>query len=100
MPPAELSISINLLVPIQNAVYNQQYNFDLEQGLVSAYARGAATNMVHLIELAAEVGREDVVEPLYDIASRNPSSRVKATALASILEIAPKEHENILSKFG
>lgn len=86
-PPAELSISLNLmLVPPESSLASQHY-FDLEARRVAAVTGLTTSARVQLCKLAGALGDESFAGPLAQLAATHPTAMVRGAAAAALAVI-------------
>lgn len=90
-PPAELSISLNLmLVPPEVSLVSQHF-FDLEAHRVAAITGPATQGRVGLCRFAAALGDPAFVEPLARLAAQHPTAAVRRAATEAVAAIEGRE---------
>jgi len=100
MPPTDTSISVNLMVPPPWEDYKEQYYFDVENGAVGGFVMGPVNYQVSVLSLAADIGDESMLDPLIAIATGSACARTRASAIDTVLKIAPNMRDMMLSRCG
>ncbi|MEG3091658.1 hypothetical protein [Sphingomonas sp. PB1R3] len=100
LPPGDTSISINLMVQPPRPEYREQYCFDVAQSKIAGYVDGPVSYQCSLLSMAACLGAEDLIEPLFAIAKKSISGRTRARAITAILNISPHLSNKVLSACG
>ncbi|MEQ1508905.1 MAG: transposase [Sphingopyxis sp.] len=90
LPPAALSISLNIIAENPTAVWRDQYHFDLDRHCVSSIAT-LSPNEIALRIAAALSG--DGLDLAHEFARRHPSERVRWQAWRALIgnEISPSK---------
>lgn len=100
IPPEDLSISINLMVPSEYQIHNRQYEFDIEKGRIKNLVRGFATYRKSVLDIAGQIGDPNMVEPLIEIIRSTQCVVTKSAAISALAKITPDEADRIMSICG
>lgn len=100
LPPADTSISINLMVQPPAGKYREQYCFDIAESAIAGHVEGPINYQVSLLSLAASLGGNELIDPLLAIANHGISGRTRAAAIDAVLEISPDLCSTVLAQCG
>ncbi len=87
-PPAELSISLNLIPLEKGKAWSEQYEFDLVNQTISAINHTDVWNRVDLIRMAALLGDGNTLDIISHLAAKADNYRVQAAAQAALAQLA------------
>ena len=94
--PAELSVSLNLLVSNTTGDYVDQHFFDLETSTMTACPRTNSNGVRNLLcRLAQHVGDERTVSALEEVSASHPAQRVRVAALEALAAREPASKEKV-----
>ncbi len=97
LPPAELSISLNLMVLEPELQARDQYFFDVDAGRIAGLPYSAAVFQRNtLIQLAGHIGNGHTVDLLHRLAASDSNRRTRVAALDSMVRLAPAGVETVL----
>lgn len=89
--PSELTITLNLVIPLSDTRIREQYYFDLTKRQLSAYAdQFQTTSRASLVNLAGHVGNGNTLSLLDDLARKHPCRRTRLTAYAALCRQQPQ----------
>ncbi len=99
-PPESVSVSLNLVVASDDDRNRDQYFFDTDKALLSGYSDTLPTKRVSLLQMAAHLANENIVDVLAHIALAHPCSRTRLQAFRSLAIASPGElaHWQALSR--
>ena len=81
-PPAELTITLNLIWAPADVRLHDQFIFDVDRKLISGYAGGDADRRLGLLRMAGQLGDAQTRELLEDISRQHPCRRTRLGAFA------------------
>lgn len=91
MPPADLSISLNLMVLEPQLQARDQYFFNVDAGTIAGLPYSAAVFQRNtLIQLAGYIGNVHTTELLLRLAAGDSNRRTRVAALDSMVRLAPQ----------
>lgn len=90
-PPESISVSLNLIVIDDDDRVRDQFIFDTETHTISAFSDSAATKRVSLLQIAANLANENIVDVMEQLAAKHPCHRTRLQAYKSLLLAAPTE---------
>jgi hypothetical protein len=95
-PPAELSITLNLMISTPELSSREQYYFDTARKVILDYAPDTEPSKgVSLIKLAALVGDMDTRDLLSGLAAKHPAPRVRLQAHDALAALQPEDAGSI-----
>lgn len=93
-PPSEMTITLNLLIAPAEVRLREQYEFDLHTSTISRLpAELEASRRVSFVALSAQLGNDNTVDLLLDLAQKHPCRRTRFTAWQSLCSLKPEEAE-------
>lgn len=99
-PPESTSVSLNLIVACDDDRHRDQYFFDTRQSVLTGYSDTVPTKRVSMLQIAAYLANENIVDVLHHIASVHPCHRTRLQAFRSLAIASPEhiEHWRSLSR--
>jgi hypothetical protein len=88
-PPAEFSISLNVLVGLSQQHEKEQLFFDLASSTITGWASARPASRRLLCRLAGYLGDPAAAGPLESVAARHPCPRTRAEAFESWAMLTP-----------
>ncbi|MFY9352314.1 MAG: transposase [Sphingobium sp.] len=82
LPPASLSVSLNILASAPDQGWRRQYRFDPARGIIDQCMTVASAQL--LLELAVGSGSGDALDLAHDFALRHPADPMRLTAWRAI----------------
>ena len=90
-PPAEMSITLNLLVSPLEARMREQYYFDLGSQTVSGYPDESDTSKRQsFFDIASRIGNADTRQLFDDLSRLHPSPRTRLNATEAVERMDPQ----------
>ncbi|HEY2516255.1 MAG TPA: HEAT repeat domain-containing protein [Polyangiaceae bacterium] len=94
--PAELSVSLNLLVSNTSGDYIDQHFFDLETSTMTACPGTNSNGVRNLVcRLAQHIGDDRTVNALEEVSAVHPAHRVRVAALEALAGREPGAREHV-----
>jgi len=93
-PPAELTITLNLMVAGREQA-RDQYHFDLSSRTISSVGDPSASGRLSLLRLAGVMGNEESEELLGRVAMSHPCRQTRLGAFESLAQRKPAARANI-----
>jgi hypothetical protein len=96
LPPASLSVSLNILASAPDQGWRRQYRFDTANGMIAQEMTVASAQM--LLELAVGCGTGNALDLAQDFAARHPIDAMRLTAwraVGSALEGAAAQLDHV-----
>lgn len=97
-PPAELTITLNLIWATDAIRQQDQFIFDVDRKLIAGYASGDAERRLGLMRMAAQLGNLESRASLEEISQKHPCRRTRLGALESLVQIAPRDDREIWTR--
>jgi len=91
-PPAEMTITLNLMLAPPELRLREQYEFDLSTKTIARLPTELeASRRVSFVELSARLGDGNTAQLLEDLARQHPCRRTRLTAWQALAALLPKE---------
>jgi hypothetical protein len=91
LPPDSLSMSVNLMLTSAESSLINQYYFDPAAARISGYVESLSTRRVNGISFASQLGDDETVQLLSEIAASHPCDRSRAEALFELEKLRPED---------
>lgn len=91
-PPADLSLTLNLMVAPPEVRLRDQFYFDVERKVLLDYPNELNSSMrASLLRIAGQIGNGDTEQMLHDLAARHGCRRTRLAAYEALADLRPAD---------